>query len=410
MSKKSFFTGISRNIILLGFVSLFTDLSSQMVFPLVPLYLTGVLGASAYVVGIVEGAAETTASLLKVVSGYWSDKIHRRKPFVLFGYTFSALSKPLMAFATFWPFVLGVRVLDRIGKGLRDAPRDAIVADEVNQKIRGKAYGFQRSLDGLGSILGAVLAVILLPLLGYTKIFLFAFLPGILAVATILFIKEKRHEAAVSADGQTSEKKMPRVSLKMLPGNLKLFILVSAVFALGNFGYAFMMLKAKALGFSDHNAILLYVLYFGVYTLFTIPAGMLSDKIGRKPLLIIGYVFFILTSIGLIFVNSMLWLIVLFALYGVFFAMTDGNQRAFIVDMCPPNLKATALGTFQTAIGVVALPGGFIAGILWDKMGSSATFIYGGVLTALAIIMLLFVKKQKETPSAYHSEKVRISF
>jgi MFS family permease len=399
MSKKSFFTGISRNIILLGFVSLFTDLSSQMVFPLVPLYLTGVLGASAYVVGIVEGAAETTASLLKVVSGYWSDKIRRRKPFVLFGYTFSALSKPLMAFATFWPFVLGVRVLDRIGKGLRDAPRDAIVADDVDQSIRGKAYGFQRSLDGLGSILGAVLAVILLPILGYTKIFLFAFLPGILAIVTIFFIKEKRREAVtstVNTDGsQTSEKKIPRVSLKMLPNNLKLFIFVSAIFALGNFGYAFMMLKAKALGISDHYTILLYVLYFGVYTLFTIPAGILSDKFGRKPLLIIGYIFFILTSIGLIFVNNFIWLMVLFGLYGVFFAMTDGNQRAFIIDMCPKDLKATALGTFQTAIGVTALPGGFIAGILWDKMGSSATFIYGGVLTAIAIGLLLLVKKQK---------------
>jgi MFS family permease len=188
MKTQSFFNGLARNIIIVGFVSLFTDLSSQMVFPVVPLFLLS-LGASAWVVGLVEGAAETTASLLKVFSGYWSDKIKRRKPFVFAGYGLSSLTKPLFAFAQTWPFVLFFRVIERVGKGVRDAPRDAIIAESVDVSIRGKAYGFQRAMDGVGSFSGAIIAVILLPLFGYRELFLIAFLPGIIAVVLILFIK-----------------------------------------------------------------------------------------------------------------------------------------------------------------------------------------------------------------------------
>lgn len=190
--KISFLRGLTRNIIIVGFVSLFTDLSSQMVFPLIPLYLIS-LGAGAWVVGLVEGAAETTASLLKVVSGYWSDKIKRRKPFVFAGYSLSSITKPLFALTASWPFILLVRVVERIGKGIRDAPRDAIVAESADVSIRGKAYGFQRAMDGLGSVLGAVLAFILLPILWYKNTFLVAFIPGIIAVLCVLFIREKEN-------------------------------------------------------------------------------------------------------------------------------------------------------------------------------------------------------------------------
>jgi len=183
--KYNFLKGVTRNVVILGLVSLFTDISSQMVFPLIPLFLISVLGAGAYAVGIVEGAAETTASILKVVSGFWSDKIKRRKPFVLFGYSLSTITKPLFALAGVWSFVLFVRVIERIGKGIRDAPRDAIVAESVSRDVRGKAYGFQRSMDGFGSIIGAVLAFFLLPILGYRNIFLFAFIPGVIAVLII---------------------------------------------------------------------------------------------------------------------------------------------------------------------------------------------------------------------------------
>jgi len=384
--------GITRNIFMLGLVSLLTDLSSQMVFPLVPLFLITVLGTGAYAVGIVEGAAETTASLLKVVSGYWSDKIKKRKPFLLFGYSLSSVTKPLFAFANVWSFVLLVRVVERIGKGLRTAPRDALVAESCDGRVRGKAYGFHRAMDGMGSILGAILAFLLLPILGYRNIFLFAFLPGIIAVFVILFIKEKKTVTRKETD-RTSLK----VSFKELPTSLRLFILVSSLFALGHFGYAFLLLRAKNIGLADETAILLYVLFYIVYTVFTVPSGMASDKIGRKPVLIIGYLLFAITSLGLIFTSNVHTILLLFVMYGVFYAMIDGVQRAFVVDLAPEHLKATALGTFHGAIGLVALPGGFIAGLLWDKIGPEATFIYGLTLAIASTVLFAFIRTEKST-------------
>ena len=385
--KYNFLKGVTRNVVILGLVSLFTDISSQMVFPLIPLFLISVLGAGAYAVGIVEGAAETTASILKVVSGFWSDKIKRRKPFVLFGYSLSTITKPLFALAGVWSFVLFVRVIERIGKGIRDAPRDAIVAESVSRDVRGKAYGFQRSMDGFGSIIGAVLAFFLLPILGYRNIFLFAFIPGVLAVLIILFLKEKKVLVKEKVKSMSLE-----VSFKKLSWNLRLFIIVSAIFAMGQYGYAFLLLRAKDIGLSDHISILLYIIFYVAYVLFAIPSGIISDKVGRKPVLIMGYFIFVLTSIGLVFVTGISSLLVFFILYGLFFSIVDGVQRAFVVDLAPNHLKATALGTFHTAIGLVALPGGFIAGLLWDKISPQTTFLYGLSLSIVALILFMFVK------------------
>ncbi len=386
----SFFGGVTRNIFLLGLVSLFTDLSSQMVFPLIPLFMTSVLGASAYAVGIVEGAAESTASLLKVVSGYWSDKIRKRKPFILLGYSLSSAVKPLFAFATVWYFVLFVRVIERIGKGLRTAPRDAIVAESVDEGVRGKAYGFQRAMDGIGSVLGAILAFLLLPLLGYQNIFLFAFIPAVIAVFVILFLKEKN-----APPKEEIKETSLKVSFRELPVNLRLFIIVSSIFALGHFGYAFLLLRAKDVGLADNMAILLYAIFYVVYTLCVIPSGMLSDRVGRKPVLAAGYLVFAVTSFGLIFVSDIWGILLFFVVYGVFYAMIDGVQRAFVVDLAPGHLKATALGTFHTAIGLVALPGGFIAGLLWDRINPEATFLYGLVLALTSLVLFTFVKSKK---------------
>ena len=383
--------GITRNVLILGLVSLFTDLSSQMVFPLIPLFLTSVLGTGAYAVGIIEGAAETTASLLKVVSGYWSDKIRKRKPFLLFGYSLSSVAKPLFAFATVWYFVLFIRVIERIGKGLRTAPRDAIVAELCEPEIRGKIYGFHRAMDGIGSVSGAILAFLLLPVLGYKNIFLFAFIPGIIAVFVILFIKEKN--APLKKEAKDISFKL---SIKELPYNLKLFIIVSSIFALGHFGYAFLLLRATDIGLTDNTAIFLYILFYVAYTICVIPAGILSDKIGRKPVLILGYIVFAMTSLGLIFASNLYALLLFFIIYGIFFAMIDGVQRAFVVDLAPERLKATALGTFHTAIGLVALPGGFIAGFLWDRVSPETTFIYGSALAIISIVLFTFVKKNTQ--------------
>jgi len=381
------FKGITKNLFILGLVSLFTDLSSQMVFPLIPLFLTTVLGTGAYAVGIVEGAAETAASLLKVISGYWSDKIKKRKPFVLFGYFLSSITKPLFAFANIWSFVLFIRVVERIGKGLRTAPRDAIVAESCDESVRGKAYGLHRAMDGIGSVLGAILAFLLLPVLGYRNIFLLAFIPSIIAVLVILFIKEKN----VPTKKETKETSI-KLSFKELSMNLRLFIIVSSIFALGHFGYAFLLLRAKDIGLADNIAILLYVIFYIVYTICIIPFGILSDKIGRKPILIMGYLVFAITSIGLIFISNIYGILLFFVIYGIFYAMIDGVQRAFIVDLAPKHLKATALGAFHTSIGLVALPGGLIAGLLWDIICPEATFVYGFALSIISMGLFIFVK------------------
>jgi len=390
MNKNSFLKGFTRNLIIVGFVSLFTDLSSQMVFPLIPLYLVS-LGAGAWIVGLVEGAAETTASLLKVFSGFWSDKIKRRKPFVFAGYGLSSITKPLFALTSSWPFILMVRIVERVGKGIRDAPRDAIVAESADSCVRGKAYGFHRAMDGIGSIAGAVLAFLLLPILGFKNIFLVAFIPGAIAVVCVFFIREKNRIR------ETKPKKTAflKVSLKNLPRNLKLFILVSTVFAFGHFGYAFILLKARNIGLSNDTAIFLYVVFYIVYTLFIIPSGILSDKIGRKPVLMMGYLLFAVTAIGLLFTYQIFAILIVFVIYGVFYAMIDGVQRAFVVDLSPPELKATALGTFHTAIGLVALPGGLIAGTIWDKISPEATFIFALALTICSLFLFMFVRNNK---------------
>ncbi len=386
--KIKIFEGITRNVFILGLVSLFTDLSSQMVFPLIPLFMVTVLGTGVYAVGIVEGAAETTASFLKVVSGYWSDKIGRRKPFVLFGYSISAITKPLFAFANIWSFVLYIRVIERIGKGIRSAPRDAIVAESSDESVRGRAYGFHRAMDGVGSVLGAALAFLLLPIFGYRNIFMFAFLPGMVAVFIILFIKEKKRAPEEHKINEMSIKR----TFKELPANLKLFLMVSVIFALGHFGYAFLLVRVLDIGLADQMAILLYIIFYIIYTVCAIPFGILSDRIGRKTVLIAGYVIFGFTSFGLIFATNVYSILGLFVSYGIFYAMIDGAQRAFVVDLAPKHLKATALGTFHTAIGLVALPGGCIAGLLWDKISPETTFIYGLTLTIISLILFTFVK------------------
>jgi MFS family permease len=253
-------------------------------------------------------------------------------------------------------------------------------------------------MDGIGSFSGAILAVIFLTFFGnsnsltaYRNLFLIAFLPGIIGVLFILFIKEKREQNIPLKRSSTPF----RVSMKSLPRNLQIFIFVSTVFACANFGYAFLILKAKNIGLSDNTALLLYVLFYIVYTFFTIPAGMLSDKIGRKPVLIAGYVLFAATAVCLLFTSQLYMLIFVFILYGIFFGLIDGVQRAFVVDLAPSDLKGTALGTFHTATGLIALPAGIIAGTLWDQFSPQATFLFAFALALFSLLMFAFVKNTK---------------
>lgn len=385
--RRGFLAGITRNIVLLGLVSLCTDLGSQMITPVLPLFLTSVLGAGAAAVGIVEGAAQAAVSLLNVVSGYISDKVGKRKPLIFAGYSLSSLAKPLFAFAQSWPFVLIVRVSDRVGKGIRGAPRDAVVAESCDVSVRGKAFGLQRMMDGLGSVLGACLALLLLGALGYRKLFLIAFIPGILSVLLILLVRE-------TGKGANANAPAPKLAFRSLSGNLRLYIIIAAIFALADFGYAFLILKAKSLGLSDSAAILLYILYFLAYTVCATPTGALSDRIGRKPVIMAGYLLFAACALGLALSHGIVSLVIFFMLYGVYNAFIDGTQRAFVVDLAPANVKATALGAFNTAVGIVAMPAGFIAGTLWDRMSPAATFTYGLCLALVSVALFHLVKEK----------------
>ena len=402
---KYFLKGISRNVLLLGLVSLLTDLSSQMVFPLVPLFLTS-LGAGATIIGIVEGAADTTAALLKVFSWYLSDKFKKRKIFVLIGYGFSTITKPLFALAKTWPAVLVFRVIERIGKGLRDAPRDALVADSTDPQYMGKAYGIQRAMDGTGSVLGALLALVLFPYLWYQNLFIFAFIPWAIAVFAILFVKEAKimkKDLGPLRESHREHLKIKekieipslRTSITLLPKNLKLFILVSALFGLVNFGYAFLLLKAKDVWASDERAIIYYVLFYGIYTIASAPLGILSDRIGRKKMLRIAYSLFLVVTLWLALVTHLGRVIFLFILFGFLFAIVDGTERALVVDLAG-KYKGTALWVFHTAIWIVSLPGWYILWLLWDKFSPQATFLFAFAIGVIIMIMFRFVNTKRQ--------------
>ncbi|HET9483714.1 MAG TPA: MFS transporter [Xanthomonadales bacterium] len=389
---------LTRNLLLLGLASLFTDLSSHVVFPLVPLFVTSVLGAGGVAVGLIEGTAETVSALLKGWAGKWSDHLRRRQPFVVAGYAVSTAVKLLFAFASSWPLVLFARATERIGKGLRSAPRDAIVADEVPAQARGRAFGFQRAMDASGAFLGALAAWWMLGFLDFREIFLWAVLPGVLGVAAAMLVREPAHPAGVRDPAQP---RAPRPRFRDLPRELKLAILGCAVFALGQFGIAFFLLSAKAEGLGNRDAMLLYVVFNAANALASMPAGRLSDRFGRLALLIVGYAVFVLACIAAFVADGVPVLLAGFAVYGVAMAIVDGTQRALVADLAPPPLRATAMGAYHGAIALVALPGGYVAGSLWDSLSPHATFAFGAACAVAAALALSVLRRGGRAAAAH---------
>lgn len=382
---KKYFTGISANVLLLGIVSFINDLSSEMILPILPMFITA-LGGAGLVVGLIGGLRDSISSILKVLCGYWSDKKGKRKIFVTSGYLNSAIFKLFLVFSKAWQHILVFSSLERVGKGLRTAPRDAIIADSM-PKERGKGFGIHRALDTSGAIFGSIVVFLLFWFMGlsFESIILVAAIIAFIALLPLFFVKEK--------------KRMPkditlRIGLKNLPGSLKLFILISSVFALANFSYMFFILRAQEFftgKLSVGMPILLYVLFNIFYALFAVPFGTLSDKIGRKRVLVSGYFLFSLTSFGFAFFNSLIAFIILFALYGMVYAIVDGNQRAFVSDLSSGELRATALGTFHTTIGLAALPASLIAGFLW-RIEPSLTFLYGTLISITSVVLFLLLQ------------------
>lgn len=390
--RQRLFGGLPRNVVLLGVTSFFADVSGEMIYPLVPIFLTATLGAPVAVVGVIEGIAESTASLVKLGSGWFSDRIGRRMPLVISGYGLAAIGKLLLAFAFAWPVVLLARFVDRFGKGVRGAPRDALIADSAPAALRGRAFGLHRSMDTAGAVVGPLLALAFVALLNdqLRLVFLLAAIPGVLSVFSLALVREvPKPRPAPSAE--ISETPSLVQTLRTLDRRLLLFMGASLVFAVGNSSDIFLILRAKDLGLSTTATVLAYVVYNFVYMSAALPAGMISDRLGRRGVFILGLLVFAAVYAGFALTTSALLVWPLFAVYGLYIAMTDGIGRALVSDLAPVERRGSVLGAYGMLTGLLVLVSSALAGVLWDQVGPWAPFTLGAVAAVAAACMLLFM-------------------
>ncbi|MCE5330203.1 MFS transporter [bacterium] len=377
-------TKIFSNIVLIGIVSFFIDMSTEMVYPLVPLFLTSTLGVTPAIVGIIEGIAESIASLLKVFSGYIGDVYHRKKHLMFFGYSAAVIYKIILLFSTSWAGVLVAKVIDRTGKGIRTAPRDALVVQSSDEKKLGKSFGLHKMLDMAGSSLGALLAFIFVATnFGFHKAFLFSIIPAVIGVLIIPAVKEDKN-------GKIMDKKFTFKGMK-LDVKLKLYLAAMFIFCLGNSSNVFLLLKAKEHGFSASQVILLYLIFNISASILSIPSGKLSDKLGRSAILVPGYIIFGLVYIGFALLTTKISVVLLFVAYGAYTAFISGAERAFIAETSPAGLKCTVLGLYGMLQGFGLLLSSIIAGVMWDRIGSNAPFWFGGILGIVSAFMIAII-------------------
>jgi len=394
--KKDSILGLNRNVFFTGLTSFFTDTSTKMVYSVMPIFLLSI-GASKTTISLIEGIAESTASLIKALSGYWSDKIGKNKPFMLIGYGITALITPLYSFVGKPIEVLFYRFFERIGKGIRAAPRDSLISASVTQKDAGKNFGFHKAMDNSGAILGPLAAFLLLyflpsgdTIMSYKIIFLIATIPAILGVITIaVFIKEAKTD---------KESKATKLSIKNLPKRYFFFLGIIFVFTLGNFSDALILVKTTETGINKVFIPFVYMIFNMVSVLLAIPIGKLSDKIGRERLIIPGFLIFALSFFMFGKCNSIPVFIGLFAMYGLYSALVDGSQKALISDIVSKDLRGTGFGIYHAVLGITLLPASLIAGLLYDKVGSNAPFYFGSAMALIAaILMILFTLYNKLT-------------
>jgi MFS family permease len=380
---------LGRNVYALGAVSFFTDVSSEMIYPLLPVFLATVLGVSAGFIGAIEGAAESTAALLKLASGWWSDHVRRRKPLVVAGYALASAVRPLVAVAQSATQVLLIRVSDRVGKGIRSSPRDALIADSVHPTMRGRAFGVRSAADNAGALLGPVIAFVLLSWFHLTlrTVFWLAAIPGVIAViVAVTGIREvERQHAAAGAK---------KAELRGGMGaRFWAFLTVIFVFTLGNSTDAFLLLRAKQLGVPVALAPILWALLNGVKSLSNVPGGALSDRLGRRPVLIAGWAVYAAVYFLFARATSAWHAWALFAAYGIFFGLTEGTELALVADVVPAERRGAAYGWYYLAIGIGALPASLLFGLLWDRFGSPVAFAVGAGLALVAALALLVMPR-----------------
>ncbi len=382
--------GFAPNVFYTGFNSFLTDTSIKMLYSVMPMFLLSI-GASKTSLSLIEGVAESTASLIKAFSGFWSDKIGRNKPFMLFGYGLSALIIPLYVFVATPMHVLYLRFVERFGKGIRTAPRDSLIAGSVTNGETGKSFGLQKAMDNSGAIVGPLIAFLLLSILpgDYRLIFLIAGIPAIIGVFVILFgIKEA---------GKKENELFKKFSFRDFPARFYFFLLIVFVFTLGNSTDALLLVKANDIGIKVAMIPLVYLITNAVSVILAVPLGVLADKIGKEKLLIGGYLVYAIVYYGFGVSTSIGALFALFALYGLYSAATDGVQKAFVSDLVDKNKKGTGLGIYNGLLGITLLPASLIAGILYDKVNSSVPFFFGAAMSGIATVMMVFflIRKKK---------------
>ena len=375
------------NIAFLGLVSFFTDLSTEMVYALIPLYLTIAFGVTPALVGVIEGIAESVASLLKVFSGYLTDRFQKKKATAFVGYAQGIIYKLALVFAVSWVGILVARVIDRIGKGIRTAPRDVLVSESADKNSMGKAFGLHKALDEAGAALGILITYFILIGMGddfdYKKMFMLSIIPAALGLCMFIFIKEKKEPRIIKSREPFWK------NLRNVDNRLRLYLLVVFLFTLGNSSKTFIILRADSVGFDTAKVILLYFLYSLTAAVLSVPAGQLSDRIGRKKLLVPGYLAFSLCYLGFAFAQDRRLMVAVFIIYGVYTAMIAGVERAFVAEISPPELKGTMLGLHSTIAGIALLPASIIAGYLWDAYGAAVPFIFGAGMSLAAVFILM---------------------
>jgi MFS family permease len=391
---KRYFAGLSRNSFLLAFASLFADTSTEMLYPVLPVFLTQTLKASGSIVGLVEGFAQATQNIVQGFSGALSDKLQKRKGVALAGYLAAAIAKPLMGLSTVWQGVFGARLLDRLGTGTRSAPRDALIASSVDKENRGRAFGLEGVGDNAGAFLGPLLAIFLLYSLhvGIRTVFYLAIIPGLLAFGMVLLVTER--PVAVAAKSKID------VSLRQFPKGYWRYLLVTAVFGLGSSSNSFLILRTQDIGASLEMTILIYALFNLVAALISYPAGFLSDKCGRKNVLLAAFVIFLIAYLGFALAQNILLIGALFVFYGLYQGVFRAVGKAFASDFVPEQLRASGVGWYSTTVGLLQLVASVVAGLLWDRVGHAAVFYYGAIFGFAGSIGLIVLIPERDHPSA----------
>jgi len=377
---------VPGSVYILGAVSFFNDVASEMLYPVMPIFLTQVLGAPVAVVGLIEGVAEGSAAIFKTIFGHWSDRLGKRKPFVFAGYSASALSKLVIALSTIWGVVFAGRVIDKFGKGLRTGARDALLLDAADTHNRGLVFGVHRSLDSAGAVVGPLIALGLLQWFhgDIRKILYVAVIPSLIGIALIYFVRETKRAKEIEVTP------LPKLRFKSLPRELKIFLVASALFALGNSSDSFLILRSKDLGLKLSLVILAYVLYNIVYTVASIPAGRLADKLGPKRVYLAGIILYLVVYAGFALNHTTTAIWGLFAVYGLYIALTDGVSKALVGQYIDKREAGGIYGLLQTITSIGILLASVVGGILWSAFGAQATFSFGAASAVLALLVFVY--------------------